>query len=441
MTQQEILQALNIDKTDPEAVKGAVAAVQALMTGTSVWPPPPPPPPTDPPLPMPQNPKKPIIDKRGERKKGSNTNRGDGEQAPIDDDEIRRITQQRTLDAARATLEKAEQSNADQDKIQRLKSAIAALDSLTEAAEKKSIKELSDAEFSSLINDVLDAIQDFGFIDDDLKIDTEEEHQDKVDRLETALQDDDIKDALEQEDADIISDEERREIERQQNLARIARAQNNYHDTSKYKDFDAFLNSLYKAIALQVQIAEQEEDSWTRLNTKYYGSGVLKKGAKINEIPSDKIPIIDMYFDVSGSWGTADIALGNRAVAALSLLEQKGKIKLNVFYFSNFVSTDYASVAGGGTYAWKKILDNIRNTKATNVVIMTDSDMNGQAGNGGEVRVKGCVWYLWKNGFDAPRIVKDLTGTRGTNQFAFSSTDAQEALEAEQANASSADEP
>ena len=46
MTQQEILHALNIDKTDPEAVKGAVAAVQALMTGTSVWPPPPPPPPS-----------------------------------------------------------------------------------------------------------------------------------------------------------------------------------------------------------------------------------------------------------------------------------------------------------------------------------------------------------------------------------------------------------
>ena len=58
MTQQEILDKLNIDKSDPEAVKGAAAAIQALMQCNGpVWPPAPPPPPTDPPLPRPPKPK------------------------------------------------------------------------------------------------------------------------------------------------------------------------------------------------------------------------------------------------------------------------------------------------------------------------------------------------------------------------------------------------
>ena len=45
MTKQEILDALAIDKSNPEAVNGAVSALQALLTNTGAWPPPPPPPP------------------------------------------------------------------------------------------------------------------------------------------------------------------------------------------------------------------------------------------------------------------------------------------------------------------------------------------------------------------------------------------------------------
>ena len=54
MTTQEILAKLNIDTSDPEAVQGAVAALNALKKGDLPWPPPPPPPPTDPPLPFPK---------------------------------------------------------------------------------------------------------------------------------------------------------------------------------------------------------------------------------------------------------------------------------------------------------------------------------------------------------------------------------------------------
>jgi hypothetical protein len=434
---KDILAALNIDQSDADAVEGAVQALNALKTGTDVWPPPPPPPPTDPPLPPP--PKKPDLEKlkkREKRRKGSNKGRGPGDlpDDPIDDADLRSITYNRTLEAAKDSLEKAEAAGLDPDKIKALRDAIADMEQLTESIKPQSIQDMSQDEFDGVINKTLEAIIALGLIDDELKIDSEDEHEAKVQRLADILKDDDIIDALDDED----EEERARDIERQQNLARINRNQNNYYyggnKLGKYGGFEDFVNSLYKAIMLQVQIAEQEEDTWTAIDKRYHNSGVLKKGTKINEIPSERVPIIDFYFDVSASWEEEDIAMGRKAQNALSILESKGKIKLNTFYFSNGVSADYGSVAGGGTYAWRQILQQIRDTHASNVVIMTDSDMNGQAGAYGQIEVPGCVWYLWKNGIDAPKITKDLLGKRGTMQFTFTSQDAIDAYEEEKAN-------
>ena len=437
MTQQEILAKLNIDKTDPEAVKGAAAAIQALMQGKGpAWPPPPPPPPTDPPLPKPPKPKDPDPDPDDERK-GGHITAGPSEQRELSPEEMRRITYNRTLQAAKGALERAKAANADADRIAELEDAIAEMERLTEDV-SGSIQDLSDIDFDTLINKTITAIKALGLTDDELEIDSEEEHAAKVQRLADVLNDDDILDTLEREDEDAIDAERAQELARQQNLERIKRAQSNSWrggNSNKYPGFEDFLNSLYKAIALQVQMADTEEDSWTAINQRYYNSGVLKQGTKRNDVLSDKVPIIDFYFDVSGSWGDADIAMGKKAVKALSLLEAKKKIKLNVFYWSSRgVSTEYDAVKGGCTYAWGRILDTIKTTRASNVVIMTDGDMNGQAGDYGEVSVKGCVWYLWKNGITADKITKDLTGKHKTLQFTFTSKDAAEAYAEEQAN-------
>ena len=433
---QKTLAALNIDMSDPEAVKGATDAIKELLKteGPPTWPPPPPPPPTNPPLPKPPKKGKKDIDGLKRRKPRRNgPGEGSEDQPDLTDDEIRSIRYNRALEAAKATLDAAEKANADPDKIAALKAAIADLEQLTESVGKRSVRDLSQEEFDSVINNVLTAIHDLGILDDELQIDSEDEHNEKVKRLEDVLADDSIIDGLEREDTEIVQSEQAREYERQQNLARINRMNTGYGSSSKFSGFDEFLNSLYKAIALQVQMGEAEEDSWTAINQRYHNSGVLKQGTKRNEIPSEKVPIIDFYFDVSGSWGLADIAMGKKAVAALSQFEQKRKIKLNIYYFSSYLSTEYSEVAGGGTNAWAKIIRNIQETRANNVVIMTDSDMNGQAGRAGQITVPGCVWYLWKNGVCASRITKDLTGKRGTSQFSFTSKDAAEAYEEERA--------
>lgn len=73
----------------------------------------------------------------------------------------------------------------------------------------------------------------------------------------------------------------------------------------------------------------------------------------------------------------------------------------------------------GGTNAWSLILDDIQNSKAKNVVIMTDGDMDGDARYSGKLIVQGYVWWIWKNGETAPECAKHLIGQRGGAQFAF----------------------
>jgi hypothetical protein len=64
---------------------------------------------------------------------------------------------------------------------------------------------------------------------------------------------------------------------------------------------------------------------------------------------------------------------------------------------------------------------------ATNVIIMTDSDMEDwwepQNKPPLTYTVPGYVWYLWKNGVNAPRLPRDLKGRGGVQQFSFNASD------------------
>ena len=107
-------------------------------------------------------------------------------------------------------------------------------------------------------------------------------------------------------------------------------------------------------------------------------------------------------------------------------LEEKGQIKINLYYFGNYVSTD-PDQTGGGTGGWNEIVKNVIATQATNVVIMTDDDMenwwNPQDQPPLRYTVPGYVWYLWRYGENAPRLPRDLKGRGGTQQFSFSRGD------------------
>ena len=336
--------------------------------------------------------------------------------------EARRIKRERTLAAAKTALDKAKTKNVSPALIRELEKSIEALESLTEA-KAKSLADISDEEFNIMVNRVFDAISAVG--DNDLTFTSEEERALKAKEIKTDLGSRETQQELSDEDIAAIRAETQAVKAREKETAVYRKPA-----ASSFKGFQEFLNSLYRAVALQVQTNEVQDDTWSAINRRYSGTSVLKQGQRKNELPDRKIPIIDFYFDCSGSWGPDDIEVGKKAVSTLVDMEEKGQIKINIYYFSNHVFNDMQSALDeGGTQAWNDIVKNVISTQATNVIIMTDSDMEdwweGSRSGKPALRytVPGYVWYLWRDGQNAPRLPRDLKGRGGVQQFSFSRGD------------------
>ena len=336
--------------------------------------------------------------------------------------EARRIKRERTLAAAKTALDKAKAKNVSPALIRELEKSIEALESLTEA-KAKSLADISDEEFNIMVNRVFDAISAVG--DNDLTFTSEEERALKAKEIKTDLGSRETQQELSDEDIAAIRAETQAVKAREKETAVYRKPA-----ASSFKGFQEFLNSLYRAVALQVQTNEVQDDTWSAINRRYSGTGVLKQGQRKNDLPDRKIPIIDFYFDCSGSWGPDDIEVGKKAVSTLVDMEEKGQIKINIYYFSNHVFNDMQSALDeGGTQAWNDIVKNVISTQATNVIIMTDSDMEdwweGSRSGKPALRytVPGYVWYLWRDGQNAPRLPRDLKGRGGVQQFSFSRGD------------------
>ena len=343
--------------------------------------------------------------------------------ASAEDEEVktkhnsRKIKRERTLAAARQALAAARTKNVAPALIRELEKSIEALEALTEAV-AKSLKDISDEEFNRLINRVLDAIDACG--NSGLTYSSEEERQAKVQEIKTDLAKATTQTELSAEDVAKIRSETQAIKAREKEVDKYK-----MRAAGSFRGFQDFLNSLYRAIALQVNTEEARDDSWSAINRRYSGTGILQPGKKMNELPNKKIPVIDFYFDCSNSWTSNDIKVGKKAVAALADMEEKGQIKVNLYYFGDEVSTNYSDVAGQTTSGWNEIVKNVIATQATNVVIMTDRDMqNWWTGPKAlTYTVPGYVWYLWKNGLNAPRLPRDLKGRGGVQQFSFNASD------------------
>ena len=341
----------------------------------------------------------------------------DGEYQNITDKGIsdktkaRILKRQRTLDAAKEALTKAVQNKASASLISELEKSIAALEELTEAMDL-SMSSMSDDAFNQRINRVLDAIEALG--DSGLVFSTDEERQLQAKEIKQDIEA--TKHELSREDAEQIRAERQVVKAREKEAARYSTKSRN-----SFKGFQDFLNNLYRAVALQVKTIEVRNDTWSAISRRNSGEGVLRQGQRIEELPETKIPVIDFYFDQSSSWDSKELSFGKKAVQALADMESKGQIKVNVYYFANYVSANPDDYIGGGTSGWNEIVKNIIQTKATNVVIMTDSDMEDwwEGDTALKYTVPGYVWYLWKNGVNAPRLPRDLNGRAGTQQFAF----------------------
>ena len=166
---------------------------------------------------------------------------------------------------------------------------------------------------------------------------------------------------------------------------------------------------------LKAEIRENDEETWSKINKKAYGAGILKKGSRISE--KVEIPSLNVYFDRSDSWGPEKSKFGQDAVNSIMWLEKKGKIKVRLYYFnSSGVTTVDPGRGYGGTPAGP-VFKHIQETKPDNVFIMTDSDFDYQDGpNQADTTVKGAVWMLFK-GSISKSLREKLHGKKMTKTF------------------------
>ena len=283
-------------------------------------------------------------------------------------------------------------------------------ESLTEAV--KGIREMTDDEFGDYINSTYDLIDQV----EPLQYEDEEELKKKKAKVGQWSTDPKTLKELEAEDNVSLEKDFRKEKAREK--------ENSKYNKSYVGTLEEFKLNFYNAIKHQVEMVTQEYQSYDEINAEYESEDIIMKADSTQTVPEEVIPVIDIYFDVSGSWGPEDIEIGKKAVATVKEFEDAGEIKLNIFYFSNGVGTTFESTRaryGTGTHGWEKILQNIKATEAQNVMIMTDNDIEyiGDAKQGPTCKVDGCVWFLWKNGEASPSCVSHLIGKQGNYQYAF----------------------
>lgn len=137
------------------------------------------------------------------------------------------------------------------------------------------------------------------------------------------------------------------------------------------------------------QIAEIEIDSYRRPSRKDVDGGIILPGTSLSE--EIAIPSLNVYHDVSGSFSDpAKTEAAMQAIDSLRRYEEDGLLEINIKYFATRVSSTKSN-AGGGTEG-EPIMEDILTDKPTNVVIITDEDIDDISR---QVTVPGAVWLLF----------------------------------------------
>ena len=171
-----------------------------------------------------------------------------------------------------------------------------------------------------------------------------------------------------------------------------------------------FKENLNRFIANEVDYSRQT--SWKRFNKKYDGTGIMKPG--ISRHVESRKPLINVYFDQSGSWGEDDIKVGINAISVLNNYVKRGEIKVDIYYFSDNVHRAADSARAEGGTDLEAVFDHIKKTKPDNVIIMTDRD--GDRSDLYPLEVPGAVWLLFRNS-RSENVIANLHGKKQTKVF------------------------
>ena len=217
---------------------------------------------------------------------------------------------------------------------------------------------------------------------------------DRINQIKKAFEDAKVQAEITRE-AERAIDKERIEKDR--------KASERYRQTPLKRFMDDMNRFIRKATA------HGRGDTWKRFSRKYQDSGIIRPGS--SRLANKHVPSINVYFDRSGSWDDAKIAVGMQAIGTLNNYVRKGEIKINLYYFANRVGSDPDTV-GGGTEG-TPIMEHIERTKPDNVIIMTDDDINDIES---PVTVPGAVWLLFKGGI-SNNLIENIHGQTETKVY------------------------
>lgn len=245
---------------------------------------------------------------------------------------------------------------------------------------------------------------------------TSEERQARIDRLKNVVED---PDALENELNNISLDNEERENKkiRASKAAAKKALEASGRSMQGIQDFSAFSRDLTHAMNKQTAVNTKPEDTYSKVNPTYAKSDLLMPGSGYLE--KRAIPIINVYWDESGSLSSGDVQKGREALQYLLKLQNRKKIKVKNYWFSDNVANSPEGTYGA-TRAFPEILKHIEETKATNVIIFTDDDFNSQTNfkKIKPINIHGCVWWIWC-GSVADRAVPYIKTRLRSNVFEY----------------------
>ncbi len=302
---------------------------------------------------------------------------------------------EKEAEEAKQAGDKAGEKEAEEKKKQAEKAKEAA-DKAAEAA-----KDLKDKE-SSQSNDGEIGNENGGQVFKDQKeVDKERKIRERKEKIDKIIH-----------DASKLIDLER-EVERNIDKEKLAKAAK---DAERYRkdpinNFRISLDNFIKK-----EIAYNRGGTWKKFNKNAISTGIIKRG--ISSRSTSKIPVINVYFDRSGSFAgrPEKTASAERAIATLNQYVRQGKLKINLYYASTHVYDDRATAErqGGGMDS-DPVIEHIRGTKPDNVIIITDSDANYGSDS---ATVPGAVWYLFYES-DAPDMVARLKGEKLTKVYSI----------------------
>jgi hypothetical protein len=282
-------------------------------------------------------------------------------------------------------------------------------------------------EFDDKINkalDVVDKIVDVKYFD-------EEENKERLSDIERDIMDPIYADELEMEDeSNKAEDPMAKKLKAREAEKKRIKDLADKETAAGTGSLEKFKQDLKQAIGEQIgKWQEVEEPTHAKVDRHHEDDDMASPGYYVDEIPEEEKPSVDVYIDQSGSWQDSDVRIALNAVAELLKFEDEELLDLNIFYFSEFLSTDRAYARAHGRYeCWDLIIEQIcAKPKTKNVVMITDHDIgiNWHAPGchgckvGPSVTVDGCVWFLWKNGSREPMAPAKLRGKQGTFQYQF----------------------